>query len=356
MNHSVILIPAYNPDEKLKNVIEDMISANIANIVVVNDGSSSDSQNIFESISKYESVNVINHSVNQGKGRALKTGLDYIRNHFSNYGGVVTVDADGQHAVEDIIKVATKLSENRDHLILGVRDFSTDNIPLRSRFGNNLTKAIVKFTLGLTITDTQTGLRGIPFSLIDTFINVKGERYEYEMNMILECKRNNIKLEEVSINTIYIEENESSHFNPIIDSIRIYAVFIKFISSSLLSFGVDIILFTLFSFLLKDLYPVQFIIMATIFARILSSVFNYFVNRTVVFKSEANHTVVKYYSLSIVQMLTSAFVVFLLYGVIGTGEVVIKIIVDSLLFLVSFIVQREWVFKDRRRNAKEQGV
>jgi glycosyltransferase involved in cell wall biosynthesis len=342
---TVILIPAYNPDEKLEKLISELISANFSNILVINDGSAEETKGIFASIATYNQVTVLSHSVNQGKGRALKTGFDYIRTHYNENYGTVTVDADGQHAVTDILKVAKRLQETPHSLILGVRDFSAKDIPARSRFGNNMTKLVVRFTLGINITDTQTGLRGIPYSMMDSLLMVKGERYEYEMNMILECKNESIRIEEVPIETIYINDNDSSHFNPIVDSIKIYSVFLKFISSSILSFGVDILLFTIFSLLLKDLYPVKFILFATIAARVLSSLFNYFVNKKVVFNSDSRNTMIRYYALSIVQMLISALIVNELYHLIGSGEVAIKILIDSLLFLISFIIQRDWVFK-----------
>ncbi|MBP3950216.1 bifunctional glycosyltransferase family 2/GtrA family protein [Bacillus suaedae] len=346
---TVILIPSYNPDGKLEKLIHEIISAKFSKIVVINDGSAVETEIIFDTISKLDEVKVISHSVNQGKGRALKTGFDYIKTNFPHH-GTVTVDADGQHAVKDIIKTATKLQDSPESLILGVRDFSGDDIPARSRFGNNLTKVVVKLTLGISITDTQTGLRGIPYAMLGSLLSVKGERYEYEMNMILECKNQNILIEEVPIETIYIEENESSHFNPIVDSIKIYSVFLKFISSSLLSFGVDILLFTVFSMLFKDLYPVEFILIATVAARVLSSLFNYLMNRKVVFKSNSQNTLIKYYSLSVVQMLTSALLVYAGYQLIGSGEVAIKIVVDSILFLISYVIQRDWVFKSKSKS------
>ncbi|WP_409252126.1 glycosyltransferase [Bacillus sp. SCS-153A] len=345
-DNTVILIPSYNPDEKLEKLIHEIIEAKFSKIVVINDGSKIETRRIFDAISPLQEVTVISHSVNQGKGRALKTGFDYIRTHFENH-GTVTVDADGQHALDDIIKVAAKLQESPENLVLGVRDFSGDDIPARSRFGNNLTKVVVKFTMGISITDTQTGLRGVPYDMLESLLRVKGERYEYEMNMILECKNQNTSIKEVPIETIYIEENESSHFNPIVDSIKIYSVFLKFVSSSLLSFGLDILLFTVFTILFKEIYPAEFILLATIAARVLSSLFNYLVNKNIVFKSDSRNTMLKYYSLSVVQMFASAFLVYAVYQIIGNGEVAIKIVLDSILFLISYVIQRDWVFKNR---------
>ena len=94
--------------------------------------------------------------MNQGKGQALKTAFTYIQEQ-NIYGTVVTADADGQHKVWDIFRTANKASENPNKLILGVRAFS-GKVPLRSRFGNSLTKALFKLQTGVGVTDTQTGL------------------------------------------------------------------------------------------------------------------------------------------------------------------------------------------------------
>jgi glycosyltransferase involved in cell wall biosynthesis len=341
-----IIIPAYNPDEELTRLVDDIISAQFSRVIIVNDGSNEECTGIFRELEGISQCVVLHHNVNQGKGKALKTAFSYFNKHYADSTGLITIDADGQHTVKDMKKVADQLKERPASLILGSRNFSEENIPFRSRFGNNLTRKVVKFTCGIDVTDTQTGLRGIPAVVVADFLEVEGDRYEFEMNMLLECKKENIKIEEVKIETIYIEENKSSHFNPIKDSIKIYSVFLKFIASSMASFVVDIVLFALFSFMLKEVMPDSFIIASTVLARILSSVINFIMNRNMVFKSNSSISIVKYYALSIAQMGVSALGVHYLYSFFNSGEVGIKIIVDSLLFLISFIIQREWVFKD----------
>ncbi|WP_099361246.1 glycosyltransferase [Fredinandcohnia onubensis] len=348
-----IVIPAYNPDRKLTELIGKIINANFKSIIIVNDGSKEECKEIFDELSRSEHCTLLNHAVNLGKGRALKTAFNYFLNTSPNLFGVITIDSDGQHSVTDMIKIAKKMNAYKNNLILGSRDFSLESIPFRSRFGNILTRHIFRFASGIKISDTQTGLRGIPTSFIRDLMNVKGERFEFEMNMLLECKERGIQVDEVKIETIYIEENKSSHFNPIIDSIKIYSVFLKYLFSSLFSFGLDILLFSFFLFLFKESFPTYYIISATISARILSSLFNYTVNRNVVFKTDSNYTIVKYYTLSICQMLASAFFVYLIYLLIGQGEIFIKIVVDTLLFLVSFYIQREWVFKSKQSKASQ---
>jgi glycosyltransferase involved in cell wall biosynthesis len=340
-----IIIPAYNPDDKLTSLVDEIISDQFSRVIVVNDGSKEECTGIFDELEGISQCVLLHHNVNQGKGKALKTAFSYFNKHYSDSTGLITIDADGQHTVSDMKKVADQLNESPASLVLGSRNFKEENIPFRSRFGNTLTRKVVKFTSGIDVSDTQTGLRGIPAAVVADFLGVEGDRYEFEMNMLLECKKKNIRIEEVEIETIYIEENKSSHFNPIKDSIKIYSVFLKFIASSMASFVVDIVLFALFSFMLKEVIPDSFIIVSTVLARVLSSFINFIMNRNMVFKSNSSNSMVKYYALSIVQMGVSALGVHYLYSVINSGEVGIKVVVDSLLFLVSFIIQREWVFK-----------
>jgi putative flippase GtrA len=262
--------------------------------------------------------------------------------------GVITVDSDGQHDIEDIKKVASEMIAKPDSLILGVRQFTGGKIPFRSRFGNQLTKKVLALASGLRLSDTQTGLRGIPSTFLQQLLNVKGDRFEYEMNMLLQCKTNKVSIQEVSIQTIYIEENRSSHFQPVKDSLKIYSVFFKYSISSLSSFGIDIIFFYFLSHFLKGMFPHVFIVLATIGARILSALFNYSLNRNAVFHQDSNSTMSKYFVLVIAQMLFSGFASTLFYYVLGkNGEVLIKIAVDTILFFGSYTIQKKWVFASK---------
>lgn len=346
-NGVTVLIPAYNPDEQLIKLIRDIIKEGFKQILVVNDGSKPECESIFKKIKDWKECTLLEHQVNKGKGQALKTAFSHFLSTSPNTVGLVTLDADGQHAVEDMKKVAIRLCERPESLVLGVRNFAADDIPIRSKFGNVLTKNIARFACGMQISDTQTGLRGIPVHFIQKLIHVAGQRYEFEMNMLMECKPNNIEIEEVKIQTIYLEDNKSSHFKPIRDSIKIYATFLKFALSSVLSFGLDILLFALFVMMLNGVFVESYIILATVLSRVLSSLFNFTVNRRVVFKSSSSYAIVKYFSLSIAQMLVSAGGVYLLFELVGFGEVGIKIVVDGLLFLASYVIQREWVFKKK---------
>ncbi len=356
--NTVIIVPSLDPDDKLLRLLSDLTKNGFSNIIVINDGSSEQYDPFFLQASETYGCTVLKHCVNQGKGRALKTAFNYYLEHFSGTPGVITVDSDGQHRLEDIQACAQALSANPDKLILGCRDFDKENVPFRSKFGNVLTRNVFSMFCGIRVSDTQTGLRALSPALVQKFLSTKGERFEYEMNMLIDCKELEIPIMEVPIQTIYIEENASSHFNPLLDSARIYSVFLKFIFSSLSSFVIDIVLFTLFVALLDSVVPAFYILAATVLARAVSSVCNYLINKESVFKSKAagGGTLVKYYILAVCQMLCSAGLVTLVHSLLPSiGESAIKIAVDILLFFISFKIQREWVFRRSSRRSGKKG-
>lgn len=311
-----IVIPSFNPNQKLLELLESLTQNGYNNIILVNDGSTVGDIDIFQIARDKYQCHLLQHYVNQGKGRALKAAFNYFMEYFPDKAGVITVDSDGQHQVKDVDVCAESLLENPGKLTLGCRDFDRKNVPFRSKFGNILTRNVFSTLCGIKISDTQTGLRAIPIDLIPIFLSTKGERFEYEMNMLIDCKQHHIEFKEVPIQTIYFEKNTSSHFNPILDSVRIYMVFLKFIASSFSSFLIDIILFIALTFLLKGAIPRSYILVATILARIISSAFNYLNNKRYVFKSlwKSRFTLPKYYVLAVVQMLCSAFLVGTLHG------------------------------------------
>lgn len=212
-----IVIPAYNPNKKLQKEVEELVSNKYTNIIIINDGSTQ--KEIFENI-RNQGI-IIEHEKNKGKGQALKTGFEYCINNFRNIIGIITVDADGQHTVEDVNKIYMTLKENEQDLILGSRNFKEKNVPYRSKLGNKIISNIVNQRTKHRIVDTQTGLRAIPIKYIEEIKMLEGNGFEYEMNVILYALNKKIKIKEVRINTIYENKNEISHFRPIIDSLKI---------------------------------------------------------------------------------------------------------------------------------------
>ena len=345
-----LIVPAYNPDEKLFINFLDKAVNNFSNIIVVDDGSNEDKTTIFNKISeKFPNITRLKHSVNLGKGRALKTAFNHYLNECRNCVGIVQADCDGQHDIEDVINCAKALKENQNCLILGARNFDEKDVPKKSKYGNKITRLVFKLFIGITIKDTQTGLRAIGNDLIKQFISTFGERYEYETNILIDCKTNNIEIKEIPIKTIYIEKNQTSKFNPIKDSLMIYKLFAKYIFSSLSAFVIDIILFSIFInvFTNINLDDKTKILLATISARLISSLYNFKINAEVVFKNMTKSSYIKYAILVIIQMFVSAFGVTYFSRRIGIDLTGIKILVDMVIFMVNFVVQREFVFKKK---------
>lgn len=356
----IVIIPMYNPDDKSKLVIDGIIESGFTKIVVVNDGSDAEHQAPFLYAKSKSECTVLVHEVNKGKGRALKTAFEYVLKNEPDAKAVVTVDGDNQHKANDVLKCVSLWSENSDSIILGCRNFSKEDIPLRSRFGNKMTSFVFRFFCGLKISDTQTGLRVIPTKYLELMNEVEGDRYEYETNMLLTMKKKKISYLEQTIETVYIDDNETSHFNPILDSLKIYKVILKFAFGSLGASVIDLLMFTISLYVFNNFYESKIaILLATILARIISSICNCLYNKKVVFKSKSSisKVLVRYYTLCVCQTFLSYVGVAGLTKVFGIGDkeilvTIVKMIVDTTLFFVSYFIQKGWVYKedDKAKN------
>lgn len=344
-----IIIPAYDPDERLLQLVEEAtIRLHNIHLIVVNDGSKEEKSELFNKVEKFGVV--LNHNKNYGKGRAIKTALTYIHSNESKDTIVVIVDADGQHTVADIDKVVEAAGADQT-LILGSRAF-VGNVPVRSQFGNSLTRGIFRLATKVSITDTQTGLRAFSYSLIPYLVRIEGERYEYEMNVLLQCARDGINMIEIPISTIYLEENKSSHFRVIKDSYRIYKEIIRFSCSSLISFFIDYGMFTLWNLIFGSLGMHQVVAVSNLGARCISSVCNYTMNKKYVFKDrDSTHSsAVKYFTLVIMILGMNTILLILLVQTILPNPYISKIIVEIIMFMVSYYVQKHLVFHKRKET------
>ena len=344
---TAVLIPAYEPDWKLVDLVQKLCQE-YRYVLVVNDGSSR-GLNVFDEVRK-ENVTVLVHERNRGKGAALKTGFRYVIENWPDVTGVVTADADGQHRVEDIGKVAEAVSADDRGIVLGVRSFSGD-VPFRSRLGNSCTRWLFFIMTGLFVRDTQTGLRGIPRPLLARMLQLEGERYEYEMQMLADAKRHERKPVQVDIATVYIEENASSHFNPIKDSILIWSALFKFCFSGVTSFLLDNLLFSFVVWALKAMGhgTANAITGAMVCARFISANYNYLCNRYFVFNgSGSRNSYWQYWGLACFIGLCSwgatEFITKIL-GLEGFAITVAKILADFILFFLSYVVQKKFIFK-----------
>ena len=359
MERITVLIPAYKPDEKMLVTLDELIKAGFSDILVVNDGSGEAFETIFEEVKKKSQCTLLVHPENKGKGAALKTAFRYFLDNREDKKCIVSADADGQHLTKDIIATAMAAAE-QEKVVLGVRDFTDPNVPARSKMGNQITCGVFRLFFGMKIQDTQTGLRAFPRKYLEEILKAKGDRYEYETNMLFIMNRKKIPLHEVKIETVYIEENKSSHFRVVRDSIRIYALILKYLLSSVGSAVLDELAFFLFKNMgfLANIIPIPLTFTAAILARVVSSLSNFFVNAKVVFGEKAGaKSFVKYYALAAVQISISAAAVFLMEKVLHIESPVIstliKAVVDTVLFFFSFRIQHKWVFNEGKRKDTE---
>ncbi len=342
-----VLIPAFEPDERLIRLVTELKSKSDYNIVIVNDGSDETFDYIFETV-KNIGCTVLIHKINRGKGMALKTGFAYILDNGDKNSGVVTADADGQHLVDDIIRVANFIPASQKNIVLGVRKF-IGNVPLRSTIGNAITRAVFSLVSGEKISDTQTGLRGLPFSILPWLISLEGERFEYEMNMLLKAKAAGIKFTQVDIETVYIAGNMSSHFRTIRDSVRVYLPFFKFCFTGITSAVVDYVLLFVFQWLTGNL------LIAVVVARVASSAVNYTINRYLVFVSAKKERktlteLIYYYILVCILLALNYLLLSYLSQNLKINLFLSKVLTELTLFFISYVVQHFIIFRKITRS------
>ncbi len=341
-----ILIPAYKPLANLLEINKKLLDGQQFEVIVVDDGSGQDYHYIFDQLATLPKIHLLRHAVNLGKGAALKTGMNYALNEFPDLDGIVTADADGQHHVQDILSVANQLTSSPGKLILGVRQFEQD-VPLRNRLGNVLTRHMVRFLMGQKISDTQTGLRGVPRPLMFDLMRVSSSGYEFELEMLTMAKHKQVGIEEVAIRTIYDHPDHISHFNPLVDSMKIYFVLLRFGFVSLMTAALDNLVFYL-------IYRYSFsIAIAQIIARTCAVVFNYTAARNAVFLSREKHVFIlpKYLALVAVNGLVSYALILSLITHLQLPVIWAKLLAESVLFLANFAIQRDFVFRKNTTRA-----
>ena len=333
----IVLIPAYKPDERLISLTRELRGQGLE-VMLVDDGGQEAYASIFEQC-RALGARVAVHAVNLGKGRALKTGINAALLAWPDLEGIVTADADGQHTPHDIVRLIDALREHPSALVLGSRQF-TGEVPFKSRWGNRITRFVYALASGVHVGDTQTGLRALPRCSLEAMMRIDGERYEYEMNVLLKLRDMKLTVFEVPIETIYIDDNAGSHFNPVRDAFRIYMVIFRYLFSSVTSFAVDYLLYWLCLGFFR-LSP----LVSYALARLVSSQVNYHLNKHTVFSGRGGrHSMVKYYALAVAQGLLGAGLVQFLPQVLPISAAIIKIPVDLALFAVSYFIQRDFVF------------
>lgn len=330
------VIPAYNPDETLLRLVEELRGH--FPLVVVNDGSDSGVQ--FERLIATEGVTVLIHDTNRGKGAALKTAFRHALDQYPDSIGVLTLDADGQHLPQDVLQVAERLRERPESLVLGVRSF-TGGIPLRSRLGNLFTLWVMRIFTGIQISDTQTGLRGIPTSALPALLEVPFDRYEFETEMLCAMKESDFAFEEVPIQTVYLNANQGSHFRPILDSLRIYWVLLRHMLAGIASVAVD------YAVYLVTLMVSGQILSSVYAGRLSSLLINFLLVKHFAFRSRSRGA--RQFLFYLVQVFgmafVTAYVVRMAESLLGIDPAYSKIPVDILMYPINFTIQRVLIFR-----------
>ncbi len=354
-----VVLPSLNPDHRFKAVADGLIEAGFRHIVVVDDGSDEAHKHWFDELRSVPVCHVLVHEVNKGKGRALKDAFSYVHEKLPQLRGVVTIDGDGQHLLGDIIACGERMLAEGDKVVMGCRDFSHPDVPPRSVAGNRFTAAMFRLCYGIRITDTQTGLRAIPSQYLERFAEIEGERFEYETNMLLQMKRMGIAFVEQPIETVYDKEEYSSHYNALRDSWRIFKVMAKFLLSSGAAFLIDTAIF----YALMKVFGLRWgafaPTIALVIARVISSFVNFNMNKNLVFRSKADYkrAMLRYYILCVVQLAVNAALTNGLVALAGKAAghaisaglaTLIQIVVMTALFFISYPIQREWVFAEKK--------
>lgn len=357
--NNLVMIPAYEPDESLLDFTNALLNEGLQ-VLVVDDGSSPSCRKIFDSLD--QRITLLSYGENHGKGYAMKFAMDYIRHSMEDIERIVTADADGQHAVADTLATLNALDRDPHALILGVRSFP-ENTPLRSRIGNRMTAKFFALLTGVeNLEDTQTGLRAFSRESLPFMLEVDGERYEYEMKQLLLWAKTNKKIIQVPIETIYRDkENSTSHYNTILDSVRIFRTLldkgqaILFAVSGFLSFLLDYGLFNLFFYSIRGLTSYSPLFFSNVAARIISCCFNFYLNRKYVFESRDNLTRdALQYGLLVIVLLTANNLLLYLYGkTLNFNPSIAKLFVELTLFVISYIVQRVYIFSNLHLSRKK---
>jgi len=350
MKDLIVVIPAYEPPQEFVDYAKT-VSKIAKQLIVVNDGSNENYNKIFAEISEIKNAVYLTYPENHGKGYALKTAFKYCIDNFKDDDIVVTADCDGQHKLEDVINVYNATKTHLNAFVLGSRDHNHPNVPKKSKMGNKSIRNMFRIFYGLNLYDTQTGLRGCSIKVCRELAKVKGDRFDYEHAQLIYAKKNNIEVLETPIQTVYPEnlEDHVSHFRAFKDSMNVMGVMLKnlgaYFISSALSAILDVLIFYLLArIILVDISAVNTLI-ATITARVGSSILNFILNYKYVFNGMSKRSVVKYYILWTCQLGASYGIAFLFGNVIGFNLTVTKIIGDLILALLSYQIQQNWVFK-----------
>jgi len=340
------VIPAYNPDEHLIDVVKNILRESSHPIFIIDDGSSQEVQSIFSQLRQLHEprITLLAHAVNLGKGAALKTVFNYILVNYPDIQGVVTLDSDGQHSIKDCIRVLKELEKNPKAFVLGYRTFSKD-IPLKSYLGNTISKWLYRLVLGYNFKDTQTGLRGLSREFMKRSLLILSNRFEFETEQLAIAVNEYLPIVEIPIETIYIEQNRATTFRPLVDSFRIYFVLFRYGLTSIITAVVDFLVFMIFIALGANIF------WSNMAARTVSIGVQYTLLDKYVFYSKARWISFFLFALYVYFMgAVSAIIQESLVERLDFPIVAAKVLVEGILFFVNFAFLRLYIFTTKSRK------
>jgi putative flippase GtrA len=335
----VFLFPSYQPTTKFCELLEEFREMDPAPIVVVDDGGGPSYRELFARVSRVPGTTVLTNAINLGKGAALKHGMNHILVNHPDCVGAVTADADGQHTVDDILKVANALQTRPAEVVFGCRDFNR-NVPFRSKIGNVVSRHVYRFLVGLNLSDTQTGLRGVPRRLMELSLGIRSNRYEFETEQIIVAKTAGIRFTEVPIRTVYIDDNSGSHFNPVLDSFRIYFVLLRYALSSIATALADFIVFYILT------ANGMALLSANMSARAVALWLQFVLLKKYVFKSKAGVSIfAAYVAYVFFSGYLSAAMQAQLAGHFVDSPLLAKVVVELVIWIFNFMFLRDIIFR-----------
>lgn len=348
MSHAVI-IPVYKEDQCTLDLCAKLKSLGAEHIVIVNDGCTQKSSFFNELISM--GCHIVSIKKRSGKGISLRAGFEFAEKNLYNISGFITADADGQHKAEDIMRVSRALELRPDSLIIGCRDVKKSKLTLLRKIGKSFSQAYFKIITGIYCKDTLSGLRGIPATLYNALMNTDGDKFDYEMNFLTKCADLKIPFFNVNIIAMPVEKGAKASYRPVRDTYLIYRTPLRFATASIGCTAVDLALFALFNLLMfsNGLLEQFSVALATLFARIVSGSINFLINRKMIFgnNGKTGKQAMRFIILFFCIMCASSIIVTLL-SFLPVPTVIVKAIVDLLLWTVNYTVQRKWVFKESK--------
>lgn len=217
MEKVIIVIPAYNPLQLFIQFVEQLLMLHPKKIYIVNDGSDPRYASIFEELAQLPNVHIISYEHNMGKGYALKTALQYIVANEKEYAGVLITGADNQHKIKDIEKIIETKDLFSDGLIMGVRDFRHNDMPLMSFIGNRAASMLFELLFHKRLLDIQSGLRYISKKDVIWVRKVPGQRFNFDTNMLIEAIRRKVPIYEVPIGEARMRKNSITYYDEILN-------------------------------------------------------------------------------------------------------------------------------------------